>query len=120
MTQIFNGSNKKGIDSLVQLLANLDAPLLRFFLTLPLIIGTIQGIVSSYRVAEIIDENQLQILNEKILRQIERSNGFCWGIIREIIPFFSSINSLSVNLQRLELLIRWDGRLFLPPIVINL
>lgn len=113
MTQIFNGSNKKGIDSLVQLLANLDAPLLRFFLTLPLIIGTIQGILSSYRVAEIIDENQLQVLNEKILRQIEQSNGFCWGIIREIIPFFSSINSLSVNLQRLELLIRWDGRLFL-------
>ncbi len=108
----FIGSDQKGIDSLVRLLAGLEAQWLKLILTSPLIIGGLQSISSLWR-ARRISPTVLKDYTQAIDAHLQKEGGCLRDGIYEYLPGISSarILSLSGKLQTLESLVRWDGRI---------
>jgi hypothetical protein len=108
----FIGSDQKGIDSLVRLLASLDAYWLRLILTSPLIIGGIQGfasVIGALRTSPV----KLKSYMVDIYSHLQKNGSLLRDGIYEYLPGISSNSDLSISgkLQKLESLVRWDGRL---------
>jgi hypothetical protein len=108
----FIGSDQKGIDSLVRLLAGLETGWLRLILTTPLIIGGLQSISSLWgarRISSVTLKNYIQTIDT----HLQKNGGWLRDGIYEYLPGISSAGflSLSGKLQKLESLVRWDGRL---------
>ena len=108
----FIGSDQKGIDSLVRLLAGLEARWLRLILTSPLIIGGLQSISSLWgarRTSPATLKNYIQTIDT----HLQKGGGWLRDGVYEYLPGISSAGflSLSGKLQKLESLVRWDGRL---------
>ena len=108
----FIGSDQKGIDSLVRLLAGLEARWLRLILTSPLIIGGLQSISSLWgarRTSPATLKNYIQTIDT----HLQTGGGWLRDGVYEYLPGISSAGflSLSGKLQKLESLVRWDGRL---------
>jgi hypothetical protein len=108
----FIGSDQKGIDSLVRLLAGLEARWLRLILASPLIIGGLQSISSLWG-ARRTSPNTLNNYMQTIDMHLQKNGGWLRDGVYEYLPGISSIGflSLSGKLQKLESLVRWDGRL---------
>ncbi|MBS0351166.1 MAG: hypothetical protein JSR33_08280, partial [Proteobacteria bacterium] len=108
----FIGSDQKGIDSLVRLLAGLEARWLRLILTSPLIIGGLKSI-SSLWVAQRTPSVTLKNYTQAINTHLQKGGGWLRDGVYEYLPVISSTGflSLSGKLQKLENLVRWDGRL---------
>ncbi len=108
----FISSDQKGIDSLVRLLAGLEAQWLKFILTSPLIIGGLQGISSLWG-AQRTSSNTLKNYPQIINTHLQTGGSWLRDGLYEYLPGISSIGflSLSGKLQKLESLVRWDGRL---------
>ncbi len=108
----FIGSDQKGIDSLVRLLAGLEARWLRLILTSPFIIGGLQSISSLWgarRTSPATLKNYIQTIDT----HLQKGGGWLRDGVYEYLPGISSAGflSLSGKLQKLESLVRWDGRL---------
>ncbi len=108
----FIGSNQKGIDSLVRLLAGLEVQWLRLILTSPFIIGGLQSISSLWgarRTSSVTLKNYIQTIDT----HLQTGGGWLRDGVYEYLPGISSAGflSLSGKLQKLESLVRWDGRL---------
>ncbi len=108
----FIGSDQKGIDSLVRLLAGLEAQWLRLILTSPLIIGGLQSI-SSMVGARRTSSEALNKYTQIIETHLQTGGSWLRDGVYEYLPGISSMGflSLSGKLQKLESLVRWDGRL---------
>ncbi len=108
----FIGSDQKGIDSLVRLLAGLEAQWLKLILTSPLIIGGLQSI-SSMMGARRTSSDALNKYTQIIDAHLQTGGGWLRDGVYEYLPGISSMGflSLSGKLQKLESLVRWDGRL---------
>ena len=108
----FIGLDQKGIDSLVRLLAGLEAQWLRLILTSPLIIGGLQSI-SSMMGARRTSSEALNNYTQIIETHLQKGGGWLRDGVYEYLPGISSMGflSLSGKLQKLESLVRWDGRL---------
>ncbi len=108
----FIGSDQKGIDSLVRLLAGLEARWLRLILASPLVIGGLQSISSLWgarRTSPDMLNNYLQTIDT----HLQKNGGWLRDGVYEYLPGISSMAfmSLSGKLQKLESLVRWDGRI---------
>ncbi len=108
----FIGSDQKGIDSLVRLLAGLEAGWLRLILTSPFIIGGLQsisGLLGAQRTSSATLKNYIQTIDT----HLQKGGGWLRDGVYEYLPGISSAGflSLSGKLQKLESLVRWDGRL---------
>ncbi len=108
----FISSDQKGIDSLVRLLAGLETRWLRLILTSPFIIAGLQSISSLWR-ARRTSPATLKNYTQIIDTHLQKKGGWLRDGIYEYLPGISSASllSLSGKLQKLENLVRWDGRL---------
>ncbi len=108
----FIGSDQKGIDSFVRLLAGLESRWLKLILTSPFIMGGLQSISSLWR-ARRTSPATLQIYIQTIDTHLQKGGGWLRNGAYEYLPGVSSAGflSLSGKLQKLESLVRWDGRL---------
>ncbi len=108
----FIGSDQKGIDSFVRLLAGLESRLLRLILTSPLIIAGLQSISSLWG-ARRTSSDTLKNYTQIIDTHLHEGGGWLRDGVYEYLPGISSAGflSLSGKLQKLESLVRWDGRL---------
>lgn len=108
----FIGSDQKGIDSLVHLLAGLEERWLKLILTSPVIIGGLQGISNMIGVRRTSAE-KLKSYLENIHAHLQKGGSWLRDGIYEYLPGVSSSSRLSLSgqLQKLESLVRWDGRL---------
>lgn len=109
---IFSGSNEKGIDSLVQLLAQVKAGWLKLILTTPFILGALQGLWSLRR-ASLLTTEELMLIQAEASHYLMQPSSIGQDILRESIPIMLSLISLSAKIQKLEQYVRWDGRLSL-------
>ncbi|GEM_PF-7103988 len=105
----FTGSDQKGIDSLVYLLAHLKAQWLELILTSPLIIGAIQGLSGMWGARPVPLEKLIQAVDQYLIS----GGSFLRDGFYEFLPGISSSSrfSLSGKLSKLEGAVRWDGRL---------
>ena len=110
LRDLFQGSNQKGIDSLVVSLAKIAAQWLKLILVSPLIIGALQSGVSVLKARKVSSVN-LQKITQDIAAELNKPSRFCRDTVREMFPLLNQIISLSSKIQRLEQLVRWDGRL---------
>ena len=107
---LFQSSNQKGIDSLVTILAQLEAKWLRLILVSPILIGASQSIMS-LRSAREVSSEQLQQITDDISEQLGKSSSFCRDTVREKLSILPGVSALGSRVQKLEQLTRWDGRL---------
>ncbi len=108
----FIGSDQKGIDSLVRLLANLEGQWLKLILTSPLIMGGLQSIFSMFS-ARRTSSSKINSYLKNIDAHLQAGGSWWRDGIYEYLPGISSSSNLSLSgqLQKLESLVRWDGRL---------
>ncbi|MBS0352176.1 MAG: leucine-rich repeat domain-containing protein, partial [Proteobacteria bacterium] len=107
---IFSGSNQKGIDSLVRSLSGLEAKWLKLILAAPFIFGFIQGIIRIPSACRARVED-IQKTTDKVQSHIEQPRGWLRDVILEKTPLLSIFTSYTIQVQKLEQWVRWDGRL---------
>ena len=108
----FIDSDQKGIDSLVHVLAKVERQGLQVILTSPLIIGGLQNIFSIFGARQI-SSTKLKNYQQNIHAHLQTGGSWWRDGIYEYLPGISSSGRLSISglLQKLESLVRWDGRL---------
>ena len=116
LKDIFQNSSEMGMDTFVHSLAEIPRQWLKFILTTPVILGTVQGLLN------LREGSRLQVIGgiEKIKTAVNnhtQARSMCdiiWtDLILECLPLISSVYSLSNKIQKLERAVRWDGRLTL-------
>ena len=106
---IFRGSSQKGIDSLVQSLAKIEAKWLKLILATPFLIGALQSIAAMYSARSTSSETQQETFT-KLKTRLSQENGCRHSLVLEEIPLLNQ-HALGSEIQKLERWVRWDGRL---------
>ena len=107
---LFQDSNQKGVDTLVTALAKLAAQWLKLILVSPVIIGALQSLISFLNAREVSSAMLQQMIGD-VADQLSKPGSFCRDTLRETLLPFAQTGSLSSKVQKLDQLVRWDGRL---------
>ncbi len=111
-TEIFNENNKKGITSIVNVLAKVEAQWLYLLLTSPAIIGVLKGLWDTQK-SQSLTESTVTQLQEAVNHHTNTllKKSYLWGdVLRQLIPM-PGFSSVSERVQKAEQQVRWDGRI---------
>ena len=109
---IFASNSKKGVSSLVRLLANFDSEWLYLLLTSPAIAGLLKGLWDTQK-SQPLTQDAITQLQEAVNyhTNLRLKKSYLWGdVFRQMIPM-PGFSSVSERIQRAEQQIRWDGRI---------
>ncbi len=106
---IFRGSSQKGIDSLVQSLAKIEAKWLKLILATPFLIGALQSIAAMYGVRSVSAGTRQETFT-KLKTRLSQESDCRHSLMLEEISLLNQ-RAMGSQIQKLERWVRWDGRL---------